>query len=156
LSTVLVKKIGAKKQLKVHLKFLFILLIPLSFFGQIPQEIQILDKLTVASLEESINFLKEASYRHFEEDSVHLFKHKKVKIVYEERDNTASYLNNYSETEFSLLKNWFDLNYRLDETLNDEEGLQLTYFGNNKFWSLFHFEDTSGDWLMIVCITKME
>lgn len=138
------------------MNFLFILLFPLSFFGQTTQQIEILDKLTGSPLEESITFLKEASYRHFEEDSVHLFKHKKVKIVYEEPDNTASYLNIYSESEFSLLKNWFDQNYRLDESINDEDGLQLTYFGNNKFWSLFHFEDDSGDWIMIVCITKIE
>lgn len=149
-------RIAVYKYLKVFNILLVIVAFPFYYYGQTPIEIQMLDKVTSSHLDSSILYFKESGYRHFVEDSVHLFKQKKKKFVYEESDNSASYLTSYSENDFSSVKKWFDQNYRLDETIDDQDGLQLTYFGNNKFWSLFHFSDDSGDWMMIVCLTKIE
>lgn len=144
------------KNLKIVQLLLIILAFPFLSYSQTPIEIQMLDKVTSYPIDTAFFYFKESGYRHFVEDNVHLFKHKKKKYVYEESDNSASYLTTYVDNDFNKIKNWFDQNYRLDETINDQDGLQLTYFGNNKFWSLFHFSDDSGDWMMIVCMTKVE
>lgn len=147
------------------MKTLLFILIPMLSVGQL-EGFTILRQLVDNPISESIEKYSDSEHS-FEEysdgqedifliktqpDSIHMFAHEKYVFSYEPRTLVATYQVFYNKSEFIKTRKFMNKSFNRVDRLKIEDGFQLSYREDGKFWSLLHYSDDVGEWMMIVCM----